>query len=268
MALSIAVLDFAVYLQHVVFHAIPALWRLHTFRDPLIESNEPQVTVAVVNRYLEEACDLVMRHGGTIDKIVGDALHIFFNAPLLQDNHAQMAVECAIELDRWATNFQKQQREAGVEFGCTRIGVNTGKCIIGNFGGRKRFDYTAHGDAVNIAARLESINKRLGTTICIADSTVKQCRDIRFQSVATLVLYGKTEGVYVYTVFDPNALSTDPEYALDYENAFELLDQGNPAAIQAYSSLAERSPDDPIVGLHRERMAAGEIDTRIVMRSK
>jgi adenylate cyclase len=234
----------------------------------LIESNEPQVTVAIVNRYLEEACELVMHHGGTIDKIVGDALHVFFNAPLLQDNHAQLAVECAIELDRWAMNFRKQQRMAGVEFGRTRIGVNTGKCIIGNFGGRKRFDYTAHGDAINTAARLESINKRLGTTICIADSTVEQCRDIRFQSVATLVLYGKTEGVHAYTLFDPNVLSTDPAYATDYEIAFELLDQGNPAAIKAYASLAERSPDDPIVVLHRERMARGEIDTRIVMRSK
>jgi adenylate cyclase len=92
-----------------------------------------------------------------------------FNAPLLQSDHAQRAVECAMAIDQWSARFRQRVEQEGIDLGVTRIGVNTGKCIVGNFGGKRRFDYTAHGDAINTAARLEAINQRLGTTICVQD---------------------------------------------------------------------------------------------------
>jgi len=105
----------------------------------LTETTLPRVMVSLVNNYLEEACDIVISHGGTIDKIVGDALHVMFNAPLKQEDHAQRAVNCAMAIDDWSEDFRERHRQQGIDLGVTRIGINTGNCIVGNFGGKSRF---------------------------------------------------------------------------------------------------------------------------------
>ena len=117
------------------------------------EGLEPEVLVRLLNEYLDGTCRIVLRHGGTIDKIVGDALHVMFNAPGDQPDHAERAVECALGLDEFCCRYAAGQRALGIHLGNTRIGVNTGETVVGNFGGATRFDYTAHGDAINTAAR-------------------------------------------------------------------------------------------------------------------
>ena len=97
-----------------------------------------------------------------MDKIVGDAVVSFFGAPSDQPDHAAMAVHCALKLDAFARQYAEDQQARGINFGITRIGVNTGMTAVGNFGGDAFFNYTAHGDAVNTAARMESVNKHLG----------------------------------------------------------------------------------------------------------
>ncbi len=232
----------------------------------LTETTQPQIMVGLVNNYLEEACDIVMVHGGTIDKIVGDALHVMFNAPLRQEDHAQRAVQCALELDKWSENFREIYRQQDIDLGVTRIGINTGDCIVGNFGGKSRFDYTAHGDAINSAARLEAINKRLGTTICVSESTVRQCHDIYFRSVATLVLRGKSEGIRAYTPLSERSLGNTK--VILYEKAYQLLTDGSSEARVLFSQLSCLYPEDPLITLHLEQIEAGDFSTTLITRNK
>ena len=88
-----------------------------------------------------------------------------FNAPGDQPDHAERAIECALELDEFCRRYAAGQRALGVDLGDTRIGINTGETVVGNFGGPTRFDYTAHGDAINTAARLEGVNKYFDTQV-------------------------------------------------------------------------------------------------------
>ena len=234
----------------------------------LTENNEPKVMVRLVNSYLEESCEIVMRNGGTIDKIVGDALHVMFNAPIFQEDHAQRAVNCAIELDEWSNHFRQRQAENGITLGVTRIGVNTGRCIVGNFGGSKRFDYTAHGDAINSAARLESINQRLGTTICVSESTVNKCPDTIFLPVATLILYGKTQGVDAYYPFTETDEYYHTAFRDEYIYAYSCLRDSKIEASELFRNLLEKYPGHPLVKLHNKRIENGELGTSMVMRKK
>ena len=232
----------------------------------LTESTPPQQMVRLVNRYLDEACDIVSDHDGTLDKIVGDALHVMFNAPLLQPDHARRAVECALALDHWAREFRERVRAEGVELGVTRIGVNTGRCIVGNFGGKRRFDYTAHGDAINTAARLESVNQRLGTTVCVSEASASQCDGIVFRPVATLVLRGKTAGVKAY--LPVVEAEVDAELIASYAQAYAALEADLPEAGDWIAALELRYPDDPLIKLHARRIEAGERGTTMVIRKK
>jgi len=168
----------------------------------LTEQVGPDQLVTLLNDYINEACSVVQQHGGTIDKIVGDALHVIFNYPSDQQNHAQMATECALALDDWSQRFRQKQMRVGLNLGATRIGVNSGECLVGSFGGNHHFDYTVHGDVVNTAARLETLNKQLGTRVCVSEATAQRCERISFRALGKYVLSGKSEPI---TVLQPVA---------------------------------------------------------------
>ncbi|MGI9551943.1 MAG: adenylate/guanylate cyclase domain-containing protein, partial [Aurantibacter sp.] len=141
---------------------------------PLIEKSDPETLVADLNEYFEGMIDIVFRHEGTVSKIVGDAITVMFSAPVIQEDHAERAVACALEMDAYAQNFAAEKQKKGIDMGRTRIGVNTGNVIIGNMGSKNQLDYRALGDAINTAARLESANKQLGTRVCVSETTVEQ----------------------------------------------------------------------------------------------
>lgn len=232
----------------------------------LTERTEPSDLVRLLNDYLDETCAIVLRNGGTIDKIVGDALHVMFNAPSDQPDHAERAVSCAIELDNFCHGFAKAQRESGTDFRETRIGVNSGYTVVGNFGGASRFDYTAHGDAINTAARLESVNRHLGTRVCVSESTMRLCHGIEFRPVGLLVLKGKSEGIRVY---EPVSEDSADSAALEaYHAAYGLLESQDPGATEAFVRLSEEYPHDGLVAFHLARLRAGDTGVRIVMTSK
>jgi adenylate cyclase len=230
------------------------------------ESASPELLVSVLNEYLEAMCHAVMEHGGTIDKIVGDAVVGIFNAPLDQPDHAERAVKCALAMDTISTNFIAKMAARGMAFGVTRIGINTGRAIVGNFGGSERFDYTAHGDAINTAARMESVNKHLGTEICIAGSTVAQCPNHFFRPIGSLVLKGKTESI---EAFEPIAASEiESPRIVRYREAFDSLSSDNSQAKELFTLLKADYPDDPLVNLHYERIMAGITSATIVLAEK
>src|SRR6202795_2246468 len=125
----------------------------------LVETAAAEVLGELLNEYVGGMTDVVFAHEGTVAKIIGDAIQILFNAPGEQPDYAAGAIACAHDLDAWAEEFRGRWKPKGVNFGATRIGVHAGPALVGNFGGSRFFDYTAYGDTINIAARLEAANK-------------------------------------------------------------------------------------------------------------
>jgi adenylate cyclase len=207
--------------------------------------------------------DLVFAHEGTVAKIVGDALHILFGAPGEQTDHASRAVACALGLDDYAQMFRERWREKGITLGITRIGVHAGPALVGNFGGGRFFDYTAYGDTINIAARLEVANKQLGTRICVSAILAAKDKDFRGRPIGDLILRGRSEAL---RAFEPlrreqySALSTK-----SYLEAFNKLEVGDSDAIAAFAAHVGRNPEDQLASFHLKRLLNGGIGTRIAM---
>ncbi len=194
--------------------------------------------------------------------MVGDAIHAIFGAPQPQPDHARRAVQCALDMDAFATEFVKKKRAEGIALGPTRIGINSGAAMVGNFGGDTLFDYTAHGEAINIAARLEAANKVLGTRICVSGETVSRIRDFHGRPVGALMLKGKSDPV---EVFEP--LPSDEGSALEaYSGAYRKLTEGDSDVVAAFETLAEQAPGDPVVELHLRRLKAGETGATLDLR--
>jgi adenylate cyclase len=234
----------------------------------LMEKMDPAQAVSLLNHYLEGMIRIAFEHQGTLDRIVGDALAILFSAPLTQKDHAQRAVACAVAMKRFADAYAHDLQAKGIAFGRTRLGVHSGEVIVGNFGGQTMFDYRALGDAVNTAARLESVNKHLGTWICVSDFTLSLCEEPTWQSrpVGRLVLKGKANALKVYEIVDE---STSIETLEAYRQAYALLEAGETIHARAlFQKLADQGPSDPLVQLHVQRLREGKTDERMVMSEK
>jgi len=233
----------------------------------LIEKIAPAQAVSLLNAYLDEMIAIVFRHDGTLDRIIGDALVVMFSAPVRQRDHKHRALACALEMDAFASGYSAQQQAQGIAFGKTRIGVHAGEVTVGNFGGSRMFDYRALGDPINTAARLESVNKHLGTRLCVSEAILAASPNIQVRPVGQLVLKGKTEAI---RVFEPLVASLAPHYAplVEYRAAFAAMQEKRPDADALFAGLAAEYPDDPLVALHHRRLTAGEQGDLIVMHEK
>ncbi len=220
----------------------------------------------LVNEYFNGVTELLLKYDGTICKFEGDAVFAIFNAPLDQPDHAERAVRCALDLDRYAEAFRIEQVKKGYPFGITRIGIHTGAEVVGNFGSWTRFDYSAMGDAVNTAARLEGVNKQFGTHMCVSDATRALCPDIPFRPLGSVVVKGKTKGI---GVFEP--LHSDhgrDDYIARYGIAFAKLESQAPDALDLFAALSRENPDDRCVSLHLSRLSRGEQGAELVLTEK
>ena len=159
------------------------------------EKLEPEEVTEIMNKALTIQADAVKKYGGMVDKYIGDAMMAIFNAPINLPNHETLAVLCAEEIQE---NIKKA--DLGVEIG---IGVNTGYAVIGNMGSNTRFDYTAIGDAVNLAARLESSTKEVGQDIVIGYNTINAKdfnSEIILKELKSIYVKGKTKPIQIYTI--------------------------------------------------------------------
>ena len=234
----------------------------------LMERMDPGEAVSLLNAYLDRMVSIAFRHGGTLDRIVGDAVAIMFSAPVVQPDHRARALRCALELHAYASGYSAELEAKGVHFGKTRIGIHTGEVIVGNFGGSTMFDYRALGDPVNTAARLESVNKHLGTTVCVSETTLAGCPEVVTRPVGRLVLKGKSEALMVCEPLVAAAGTSAPQHDVEYEAAFALLRARDPAALAVFENLGASRPEDPLVRLHLGRLRTGEADDLIVLEEK
>ena len=169
-----------------------------------------------------------------------------FNAPIDLPGHAGHAVRCAMEIDEFCEKFRKEQIAAGIDMGHTRIGVHTGTAVIGNFGSSSRVNYTAHGDAVNTAARLEGLNKEFG--------------------IGSVVLKGKAQSVEVWEPLHPGVMT--PEQLERYREAFSRLHEPTGDALDLLESLSAELPDDPCIRHHVRHLRKGLRGMDLVMTEK
>ena len=168
---------------------------------PLSESLEPEQVVTILNRYLEMTTACIFKHGGTLDKFIGDAAMAVFNAPFDTEDYVYKAVQTAWDIVQGGNEIEKEFMEKygkSVGFG---VGVNCGPAVVGNIGSDFRMDYTAIGDTVNTAARLEA-NAPKGK-VYISEQVYKQVQDrITAEEIGEIPLKGKSVGINVYSIVD------------------------------------------------------------------
>jgi adenylate cyclase len=164
----------------------------------MTERAQPRALIALLDAYYQLLADIVVAHGGMVDKIVGDAVIALFNAPLDLPDHPQRAVECAVALSDASEAFRERPQGRALGLGRTRIGLETGFVIIGDVGGKRKLDYTAHGMAINTAARLEAANKELGTSICIGPAAAGRLPPGLVRSVGKLMVRGRSDELEVF----------------------------------------------------------------------
>ena len=157
----------------------------------------------LINRFLTRMTDVIIANGGTIDKFMGDCIMAFWNAPIENVKHRQMAVKSAREMTLALTELNKELKVEGLPQINIGIGINTGDALVGNMGSEQRFDYSVIGDAVNLASRLESSSKTLGKTIVIGEDTRRSIETLYpFDYIDSITVKGKTEEIKVYTIKD------------------------------------------------------------------
>ena len=215
---------------------------------------DPERLVAVLDGYFEGAAVIIVEHGGMVMQIVGDAIHALFNAPIDLDDHPRRAVDCAIALRTWIEGYRGRPEPRAIGLGRTRIGIETGPAVVGDVGILTKLDYTAHGDAINAAARLEIANKELGSTICVGPCAAARCDAALLRPLGTIALRGLDEPL---AVFEPWPLDAPGAWRDKYREAFRIIDEEPLRAAQLFKQLAGERPHDPVPRLVERRLCAG-----------
>ena len=160
----------------------------------------PAGLTKLINRFLTRMTDIIISNGGTIDKFMGDCIMAFWNAPLDMKDHANRAVKSAVEMQKELKQLNKELKKEKLPEINIGIGINTGEALVGNMGSEQRFDYSVIGDDVNIASRLESSSKELGSTLVIGEKTKIKTQGYKYKSLGTIKVKGKSEKIKVYTI--------------------------------------------------------------------
>ncbi|WP_041397401.1 CHASE2 domain-containing protein [Spirochaeta africana] len=217
------------------------------------EQMDPQDLVTLLNRYLSAMSDIILELGGTIDKYEGDAIIAFFGAPLDVPDHAYRACLASARMKQMERELNRQFEQEGISPGplLTRIGMNSGEMVVGNMGTERKMDYTMMGHNVNLAARLEGVNKQYSSWILASQSTIDQIADGSSQEPAAFV-WRRLDRVRVVGVNEPVRLyeilsAADGTAALlnGFEQGLELFEKAQfHAAMQQFSATLEEFPDD------------------------
>ncbi len=214
----------------------------------LSERLSPEEVVSLLNDYLSRMTDIILEEEGTVDKFEGDAIMAFWGAPLAQEDQGLRACRAALRQQAALGELNQRFADMGLPPLATRIGLHSGDAVVGNLGSQKRFDYTVIGDTVNLASRLEGLNKFYGTSILASETTVAACGDgVEFREVDWVAVKGKETPVAVYQplglkgVLAPEEAPGNKEFA----QALELYRQGEfSEAATLFQNILAKYPDD------------------------
>jgi adenylate cyclase len=221
----------------------------------LSERTDPGTLAVMLNSYLERVCEIIMNRGGFVSEFLGDGIVAFFGVPLSKANHAASAIDCAAELVLFTEAFSCEKQDSGIAFGHTRFGIHSGTALVGNFGSHKRLKYSALGDVVNTASRIEGLNKFFGTRIAVSATAIAGLDGTRFRPLGEFVLKGKTE---VLAVFEPLTRErAGSDYIGRYREAYAQLQAGSESALSLFEALSLQAPTDGCVAFHLSRLRSG-----------
>ena len=213
--------------------------------------------VPLLNQYLSEMSDIVLKHRGTVDKYIGDAVMAIFGAPVDYPDHAKSACLAALEMQERLIELNKKWKAEGFPPINCRIGLNTGMVKVGNMGSTKRMDYTVIGDEVNLASRLEGANKAYGTNFMVSESTYNDAREvIEARELDLLAVVGKQKPVRVYQVLARKGQLDQKtrELVRTFEQALKLYREARfTEALELFNNCLEINPADSPSQLYRER---------------
>jgi adenylate cyclase len=214
------------------------------------ERVSPETLVSFLNEYLTAGTDVILQHQGTLSRYIGDAIMALWGAPIPVADHARLACEAALELQQEVARRNPEWTARGLPTFEVRIGVHTGQMVVGNVGSRERFDYTAMGDAVNLASRLEGLCKTYGIGILISEATRKEA-DIAAREVDLVRVVGRAEPV---RVFEPLAPGADLEMVHLFEQGVAAyLSQAFGQAYLCFEQVLQRAPGDEPARLYLAR---------------
>ena len=168
---------------------------------PMSEKMSPEEVVSLLNEYLSAMVEVIFRHGGFLDKYMGDGIMAIFTAPKRSDNHAELAVAAACEMIETIEHLKVGWAKAGSPVFDIGIGINSGEMVVGNIGSEQRLDYTAIGDNVNLASRLEQLNKQFGTKIIVGEETYSRVSSmVEARDLGLTDVKGKRGKIRVYEI--------------------------------------------------------------------
>jgi adenylate cyclase len=230
------------------------------------ERTPPEELVALLNTYMTAMIDVIMRSGGVVDKLMGDGIMAFWGAPGDLPNPARSAIECALDMLGELERLRKTDpRFVDVDVG---IGIATGDAIVGNFGGMQRFDYSAIGDTVNLASRIEGLTRHFKVHLLVNRQTLEEAADgFIARNIGMVRVKGKAQAVQIDEVVGKRGGAVDPAFYEQFAAALSLLEKGS--AVQALSSLEELSkqkPEDHPLKLYLERLHAANGNGHLMSR--
>jgi adenylate cyclase len=218
------------------------------------ERTPPEELVALLNTYMTAMIDVIMRSGGVVDKLMGDGIMAFWGAPGDMPNPARTAVECALdmlgELDRLR---RTDPRFVDVDVG---IGIATGDAIVGNFGGKRRFDYSAIGDTVNLASRIEGLTRHFKVHLLVNRQTMEEAADgFVTRNIGMVRVKGKVQAVQIDEVAGKRGGAVDPAFYEQFAAALSVLEKGSThQALTSLEELAVQKPEDHPLKIYLERL--------------
>ncbi|MFA6938010.1 MAG: adenylate/guanylate cyclase domain-containing protein [Treponema sp.] len=211
------------------------------------ENLTPEKLTEILNDYLSEMTDIILESGGTIDKYEGDALIAFWNAPTSEEDHAKRAIEAAMKCQQKLAELRPMLEKLSGGKMYQRIGMNTGYAVVGNMGSHSRFNYTMMGDSVNLASRLEGLNKQFGTYTMCSKETKEQAEkfgiNLKFRELAKVAVVGKKEAVTVYEPMEEDVFNQKKSEIEIFEKARVLFYDGKfSEALPLFESKSENDP--------------------------
>lgn len=220
----------------------------------LSEEMPPETLIQMLNDYFSTMTRVILARQGTVDKFIGDAVMAVWGAPVPMADHAVLACQAALEMQEAMRRLQESWRERGLPQLAVRIGLHSGRVLAGNVGSTERFDYTVMGDTVNLASRLEGVNKRYGTEILISEATFRQAADhLLVRELDRVQVKGRHQPVAIYDLLGAGAATPPAWLAAFHRGRAAYLARDWPRAMEHFQEALRLKPDDSPARIFLER---------------